>query len=45
VAGITPENPIVRNRAALKDLKRGAESDGERRVKMARRPRIEIDER
>lgn len=42
---MTPENPIVKKRAALKDLKRGAERDGERSVKMARRPRIEIEER
>lgn len=42
---MTPENPIVRKRAALKDLKRGAESAGERRAKMARRPRVEIEER
>lgn len=40
-----PENPIVRKRAALKGLKRGAERDGERRVKMAERPRMEMEER
>lgn len=42
---MTPENPIVKKTAALNDLKRGADSAGERRVMMARRPRIEIEER
>lgn len=44
-AGMTPENPIAKNRVALKDLKRPEERAGESRVMMARMPSMVIEVR